>query len=321
MKDDLISKVMDEVMKKLDGSAASAAASSTSTQSAENILAEVMKKIEASAGTAAAKPQPVEAVPAPAAPVAASEPVAPAPVVPADSQAKGCNLTEFVGTAIGHTIGLVIANVDYQIHEKFEIDSRFRAIGMVGGRMGASPHIFAADEAVKATNSEVLRIELSRDTEGGAGHGCLIIFGAEDVSDVRRAVEVCLHEVDRTFGDVYRTSAGHLEFQYTARASSALNKAYGAPIGKSFGITTGAPAAIGVVLADTAVKSSPVDVVGIATPGNGKSSFTNEVTLFFSGDSGAVKQAVINARDVGMDLLKALTPDEELKSSTTPYIL
>jgi hypothetical protein len=43
--------------------------------------------------------------------------------------------------------------------------------------------------------------------------------------------------------------------------------------------------------------------------------------MFFSGDSGAVKQAVIAARDVGVQLLGSLAPEEELKSSTTPYIL
>lgn len=32
----------------------------------------------------------------------------------------------------------------------------------------------AADEAVKATNTEILVIELPRDTKGGAGHGSLI---------------------------------------------------------------------------------------------------------------------------------------------------
>lgn len=70
-------------------------------------------------------------------------------------------------------------------------------------------------------------------------------FGASDVSDVRRAVEVALSEIERTMGDVYGSSAGHLEFQYTARASYALNKALGAPIGKSFGMTCASPAAIG----------------------------------------------------------------------------
>lgn len=270
MKDELISKVMDEVMKKMGVT---------------------------------------EATPAPAASEACCE------------AAPACNLTEFVGTALGHTIGLVIANLDHQVHEQLKIDPKYRAIGIISDRVGAGPQIFAADEAVKATNSECLLVECPRDTEGGAGHGSLIIFGAEDVSDARRAVEVCLREVERTMGDVYGSPAGHLEFQYTARASHALNKAFGAPIGKAFGITVGAPAAIGVLLADTAVKAATVDVVGYSSPANGGTSFSNEVNFFFSGDSGAVKQAVIAARDVGLQLLKTLAPDEELKSTTTPYII
>lgn len=48
----------------------------------------------------------------------------------------------------------------------------------------------AADEAVKATNTEVISIELPRDTEGGAGHGSLILFGAEDVSDVKEQLKL-----------------------------------------------------------------------------------------------------------------------------------
>lgn len=239
---------------------------------------------------------------------------------PGDCATGCCGLTEFVGIAAGHTIGLVIANVDHQIHEKMEIDAKYRSIGIVGGRTGAGPQIFAADEAVKATNSDILKIEFPRDTEGGAGHGSLIIFGAEDVSDVRRAVEVCLKDLDRTFGDVYGTPAGHLEFQYTARASFALNKAFGAPIGKSFGITVGAPAAIGVVLADTAVKAATVDVVSYSSPSNGGTSYSNEVTLTFSGDSGAVKQAIIAARDVGKQLLGTLDASP-IESTTTPYIV
>lgn len=233
----------------------------------------------------------------------------------------GCNLTEFVGTATGHTVGLVIANVDRQIHEKMDIDPKYRSIGIIGDRTGAGPHIFAADEAVKATNCEIVKIELPRDTEGGAGHGSLIIFGAEDVSDARRAVEVTLHDLDRTFGDVYGNSAGHLEFQYSARASYALNKAFGAPLGKAFGITVGAPAAIGVLLADTAVKAATVDVVAYSSPANGGTSFSNEVIIGFSGDSGAVKQAIIAAREVGLQVLGSMEPGEELKSATTPYII
>lgn len=238
----------------------------------------------------------------------------------AEAAAPGARpaVTEFVGVnPIGVTIGLVIANVDPQIHELMNVDTKYRSIGIVGARTGAGPQIFAADEAIKATNCEILAIELPRDTQGGAGHGSLIIFGAEDVSDARRAVEVTLEEVNRTFGDVYANEAGHLEFQYTARASYALNKAFGAPLGKSFGITVGAPAAIGVVLADTAVKAATIDVLGYSSPAKG-TSFTNEVISTFTGDSGAVRQAIIAAREVGRELLGSLGAYPE--SATTPYI-
>ena len=77
-----------------------------------------------------------------------------------------CGLTEFVGTAIGDTIGLVIANVDYSLHEAMKIDKKYRSIGILSARTGAGPQIMAADEAVKATNTEILAIELARDTKG-----------------------------------------------------------------------------------------------------------------------------------------------------------
>ncbi|PIE21344.1 MAG: microcompartment protein PduB [Arachnia propionica] len=241
-------------------------------------------------------------------------PAAPAAAATANSPA----MTEFVGiNPLGDTIGLVIANVDPQLQEMMKTDTKYRSIGILGARTGAGPQIFAADEAVKATNCEVLTIELPRDTKGGAGHGSLIVFGAEDVSDCRRAIEVALEELDRTFGDVYANDAGHLEFQYTARASHALNKAFGAPLGKSFGITVGAPAAIGVMLADTAVKASTIDVIGYASPAAG-TSYSNEVISFFSGDSGAVRQAIIASREVGKQLLCALAGPAA--SVTTPYI-
>lgn len=239
---------------------------------------------------------------------------------PKKEGAKPCfapGITEFVGTAIGDTIGLVIANVDHHLHGFMKIDPKYKSIGIIGARTGAGPHIMAADEAVKATNTEIISIELPRDTKGGAGHGCLILFGAEDVSDARRAVEVTLKELDRTFGDVYGNSAGHIELQYTARASYACNKAWGAPIGKSFGLIVGAPAAIGVVIADAAVKAANVDIVTYASPAT--TSYTNEAILFISGDSGAVRQAVIAARELGIKLLEALG-QESAPSSTTPYI-
>jgi microcompartment protein PduB len=226
-------------------------------------------------------------------------------------------ITEFVGTAIGDTIGLVIANVDPMLHEKMKIDPKYRSIGILGARTGAGPHIMAADEAVKATNTEIISIELPRDTKGGAGHGSLILFGAEEVSDARRAIEVALKELDRTFGDVYGNDAGHIELQYTARASYAINKAFGAPVGKAFGLIVGAPAAIGVLMSDVAVKTANVEVVGYGSPAGG-TSYSNEVILQVTGDSGAVRQAVLAAKEVGVKLLEAMAGPAP--SSTKPYI-
>lgn len=214
-------------------------------------------------------------------------------------------MTEFVGTAFGDTLGLVIANVDPTLHKLMDIDPKYRSLGIFGGRTGAGPHIMAVDEAVKATNTEVLKVELPRDTKGGAGHGSLIILGAEEVSDARRAVEVALKDLARTFGDVYANDAGHIELQYTARASYACEKAFGAPLGKAFGLCVGAPAVIGVLMVDAAIKSADVNLIGYATPAKG-TSFSNEVIGFFSGDAGAVRQAIITAREVGVRLLGTL---------------
>lgn len=226
-------------------------------------------------------------------------------------------VTEYVGISEGDTIGLVVANVEPMLHEKLGIDKKFRSVGIFSGRTGAGPQIMAADEAVKATNTEIVSIELPRDTKGGAGHGSLIIFGAEDVSDARRAIEVALKDLRRTFGDVYANDAGHLEFQYTARASYACNKAFNAPVGRAFGLIVGAPAGIGFVMSDAALKAAEVDLIDYLSPTKGLS-LTNEVVITFTGDSGAVRQALIAARMIGKKLLGAM--GAEPKSATTPYI-
>lgn len=226
-------------------------------------------------------------------------------------------MTEFVGTAIGDTIGIVIANVDPIVHEKMKLDPKYRSIGILSARTGAGPQILAADEAVKATNTEIVDIQLPRDTKGGAGHGSLIIFGAEEVSDARRAIEVALKDLARTFGDVYANDAGHIELQYTARASYACQKAFNAPVGKAFGLTVGAPAGIGVLMVDAAIKSADVEMIGYLGPTSGLS-YTNEVVGSFCGDAGAVRQAILTAREVGVKLLGSL--GDVPKSLGVPYI-
>ena len=175
----------------------------------------------------------------------------------------------------------------------------------------------SADEAVKATNTEVVSVEFCRDTKGGAGHGSTIIFAAEDVSDARRAVEIMLSALDRNFGNVYGCDAGHIELHYTARASYALNKAFNAPIGKAFGITVGAPAAVGLLMADMAMKTANVDIVTYASPASG-TCFSNEIIVTFSGDSGAVRQSVLAARDVGLSVLRGM--GQNPVSVTTPTL-
>ena len=234
------------------------------------------------------------------------------------AQLQTSMITEHVGsTTTGDTVGLVIANVDSQVLEAMKLTKSYRSIGILGSRTGAGPQIMAADEAVKATNTEIVSIELARDMKGGAGSGSLIIFGGDDVSDVRRSVEVALRELERTFGEVYMNEAGHVEIQYTARAGDALVTAFGTPEGKAFGLIVGAPAAIGVVMADAAVKSANVDVVGYQSPSS--SSMSNEVILQICGDSGAVKQAVKVAREVGITLLS--TMGSEPKNTGKSYII
>ncbi len=84
-----------------------------------------------------------------------------------DSRSERCGgigLTEFVGTAIGDTIGLVIASVDPLLVDVMKL-GKYRSIGIIGGRVGAGPQIWAVDEAVKATNTEIISVELPRDTK------------------------------------------------------------------------------------------------------------------------------------------------------------
>lgn len=227
------------------------------------------------------------------------------------------NITEFVGSGLGDTVGLVIANLDSHLHKKMNLDPKYRSIGIISSRTGGAPHVMAADEAVKATNTEILSIEFCRDTKGGAGHGSTTIFASADVSDAHRAVEIVLANLERTFGDVYGCDAGHIELHYTARASYALNKAFSAPIGKAFGITVGAPAAVGLLMADVALKTATVDIVTYASPAVG-TCFSNEIIVTFTGDSGAVRQSVLAARDVGLGVLKGM--GQSPVSVTTPQL-
>lgn len=228
-----------------------------------------------------------------------------------------CTMTEFVGTTVLDTIGLVIPGVTPALQEQMNLSTSYPSLGLISSRTGAAGQINAVDEAVKSTNTEVVSIELPRDTKGWGGHGNFIIIGGENVSDVRRAVEIALEYTGKYAGELYISEAGHLEFTFSANAGQALNMAFNAPVGKAFGFFCGSPAAIGLVMADLAVKSSPVEIIKYMTPDRG-TSHSNEVIVAVTGDASAVKNAVLTAREVGLKLLVSLGSYPETPS--VPYL-
>ena len=74
------------------------------------------------------------------------------------------------------------------------------AVGALGARVGAGAQLLAMDEAVKNTNAGLISVYMPRDTKGGGGHGCLILVGADDTADARRAVEIGL---ELTWTDIW----------------------------------------------------------------------------------------------------------------------
>lgn len=228
-----------------------------------------------------------------------------------------CARSEFVGTTVLDTIGLVISGIDETLLKQMKVGTDYRAIGLFSSRTGAAGQVTAIDEAVKATNTEVLSVEFPRDTKGGAGHGNYIVIGGRDVADVRHAIEIALELTEKYAGEIYASAAGHLEFAYSASAGNALQKAFHAAKDEAFGFMTGAPAAIGLVMADTALKTSAVRIACYMTPSVG-TSHTNEVILGISGDASAVRSAVLAARQIGLELLAAMGDQPECLG--TPYL-
>ena len=117
---------------------------------------------------------------------------------------------------------------------------------------------------------------------------------------------------------MYISRAGHLEFAYSASASHALSMAFGTPCGKAFGFMAGSPAAIGLVMADNALKSSAVELVKYMTPSIG-TSHSNEVIIAFCGDAEACKTAVLRGREVGLSLLRTMS-DDIPGGPSTPFL-
>ena len=144
-----------------------------------------------------------------------------------------------------------------------------------------------------------------------------VVFAGNDISDVRHAVQLALELTEKYAGELYISESGHLEFAYSASAGPALQKAFHAEPGEAFGFMAGSPAAIGLVMADTAMKASSVKITSYMTPDMG-TAHSNEVILSLSGDASAVKEAVLNARQIGLELLIAMGSYPEIPG--TPYL-
>lgn len=237
---------------------------------------------------------------------------------------NNCSRKEFVGTAKLDTIGMVIAGIDETLLANMDVDTDFRAIGILTSRCGACGQFMALDEAVKMTNCRVLSIELPLDAKNWGGHGCYCLIGSKDVSDVREAIKIAIRLTDKYLGEVYTSDAGHLEFCYSAQAGDVLVQGVQAEKGRAYGFMTGSPAGIGLVMADNCLKAAPVDLIWEMSPfhgagvGNVSTHWSNEVMISFKGDAGNVKEAVLASRSVGIDLLKSFGLPVE--SITTPYL-
>lgn len=233
------------------------------------------------------------------------------------SISMNCQRTEFVGTAVLDTIGLVLSGVNQELLETMNIGTRYRVLGLFSSRTGAACQMTAIDDAVKATNTEVLSIDFPRDTKGWGGHGNYVVVGGHDISDVRHAIQLSLELTNKYAGELYISQAGHLEFAYSASAGTVLSKAFHAVPDQAFGFMAGSPAAIGLVMADTAMKTAPVSIARYMTPSIG-TSHSNEVILAISGDASAVKESVLTARQIGLELLIAMGSYPEIPG--TPYL-
>ena len=62
-----------------------------------------------------------------------------------------CTRTEFVGTAVLDTIGLVISGVDDSLLQQMNVGTKYHCLGLFSSRTGAAGQITAIDDAVKAT--------------------------------------------------------------------------------------------------------------------------------------------------------------------------
>lgn len=219
-----------------------------------------------------------------------------------DQKAHNIEEIEYVGVAAGHTIGMVISSIDPEVRDLLNIPSEFSSLGIISARVGACTQIAAVDDAVKSTNTQLVMFELARDSEGYGGPGCLIVVGAADVFDAKHAVELALKGVDERMKTLYINEVGHMEIQVSASAGPVLNQIFGAPLNKAFGFMAIGPAGVGIVTADSCVKSASVEIIWYGSPGH-NTPFHNDFITVITGDYASVKKATQVAYEKASNLI------------------
>ena len=223
----------------------------------------------------------------------------------AKSRTQTVGQAQIIGVAAGYTLGYVIPNMDQQLRRQLSDDPAVRAVGVISSRQGAAAQIMAADEAVKKTGASLLRLELARDDNGGTGHGVLVLLASPDVADVTKAVEIALAAVDEYQKNISVSPAGKIETHYSARSAAALTSVFGVAPDQAVGILIGAPAGVGLLMSDTALKTARVETVAWRGPAAAQA-FANESWLVIAGEPAAVRNALDAGRLAGETALAQL---------------
>ena len=237
---------------------------------------------------------------------------------------------QFIGTAAAYTIGMMIGAINEDVRALLEIPEQYSSIGIISSRTGTVAQAIAIDEAVKECNAHLVKFEMAIDAGKQCGQGCLFVLGAENISDARKVVEISLEKIDYWASCIYLNEVGHMESHTTAHAGEVLHQIFGTPLGKAFGVIGAAPAGIGIVAVDCAVKAAPVDIVWYGSPSHNLF-MMNEFVACVNGDIPAVEKAMEAGKTVGCELLNTLgikpisikdvkeqCGEEYLKSSMSP---
>ena len=73
-----------------------------------------------------------------------------------------CTRSEFVGTAVLDTIGLVISGIDDTLLNEMNIGTKYHCLGLFSSRAGAERQLTANDDAVTAPSTAILTKEILR---------------------------------------------------------------------------------------------------------------------------------------------------------------